>query len=335
METLAHGWLHGDFCWTDWDAAADKARIDFANYIGVHRSMVATVSSLSEAAATVAGSVPAGVVVLAEDEFRSNLLPWWGTGRSSVRVARRREGVSRTQSLIEAIDSDVVLVAVSEVLSNDGERVDLAKVRQACADKNARLFVNLTQSLGVLNTDLAELDADYVAVHGYKWMLCPRGAAWLVVREDRMDEMTPLVPSWKTTGPPIGYFGGPYRQADDMSRCDAAPAWFSWIGARSALKLLASLGRGQVEWHCLRLAEAFTESAHVLGFRGASLGAPSHIVSVELGNLDPIAVNYALMQRKIKATVHNGRLRVGFHYFNSLDDVACVTELLMDLRSQY
>lgn len=91
----------------------------------------------------------------------------------------------------------------------------------------ARLFVNLTQSLGALRFDPAEVRPDYFATHGYKWLLCPRGAAWLVTRPDRVDELEPLAPSWKSTAPPHGYFGGPADLAPDAGRCDASPAWFS------------------------------------------------------------------------------------------------------------
>jgi hypothetical protein len=62
----------------------------------------------------------------------------------------------------------------------------------------ARMFVDATQSLGVLDLGLTASRPDYLAVYGYKWLLRPRGAAWLVTRH--YGELRPLLPSWKSAG---------------------------------------------------------------------------------------------------------------------------------------
>src|SRR5215469_8188277 len=108
-------------------------------------------------------------------------------------TARLRRGTSEASTARSAIDEATALVAVSEVLSIDGERVDLARLRAATDTVGARLFVDLTQSLGVLHPDLAAVRPDYLAVHGYKWLLCPRGAAWLVTPHH--NELHPLMPN--------------------------------------------------------------------------------------------------------------------------------------------
>ena len=135
------------------------------------------------------------------------------------------------------------------------------------------------------------MQPDYLAVHGYKWLLCPRGAAWLVTRDDRVGELRPLAPNWRSAGPPYGYFGLPMRLAGDAARCDASPAWFSWVGACAALRLLGSLDAGRVERHCLGLAAR-------------------------------------LSRRGIRVTSLGDRIRFGFHYFNNDHDVDRTVEAL-------
>ena len=75
-------------------------------------------------------------------------------------TARLRRGTSEASTARSAIDEATALVAVSEVLSIDGERVDLARLRAATDAVGARLFVDLTQSLGVLRPDLAAVRPD-------------------------------------------------------------------------------------------------------------------------------------------------------------------------------
>jgi selenocysteine lyase/cysteine desulfurase len=161
---------------------------------------------------------------------------------------------------------------------------------------------------------------DYLAVHGYKWLLCPRGAAWLVTRADRVGELRPLAPNWRSSGPPYGYFGLPAGLADDAARCDASPAWFSWVGACAALRLLRSLDADRVERHCLDLATQFTSHAADLGLARVTGGPPSQIVVVCTAEAERLAE--LLRQQGIRATALGDRLRFGFHYFNNGDDLA-------------
>src|SRR6266498_852829 len=313
-------WSSGEFDRHAWDAATGQARELFARLVGVDPATVSTLGSLAEAAATVAGSLPPGRIVVAADEFRSNLFPWLAQPRHHVVLVPVRDGATPVEDLIEALNEETLLLAVSEVTSREGQRLDLPALRAATDRFGARLFVDLTQSLGALRFDGDAARPDYLAVHGYKWLLCPRGAAWLATRPDRVEELRPLAPSWKSTGPPYGYFGGPMRVAGDAARCDSSPAWFSWVGACAALRLLGELDPDQVEQHCLDLATRFASQAATMGLRRVANGPPSQIVVLGTANAERIAGR--LRQYGIRATALGDRIRFGFHYFNNRHDVA-------------
>jgi selenocysteine lyase/cysteine desulfurase len=318
LRDTVSAWSSGEFDWRTWDCAAEDARQLFARFIGVEPGTVSAVGSLAEASATVAGSLPRGRVVVAEDDFRSNLFPW---------LARHDVVAVPADRLADALDEDTALLAVSEVTTKDGRRRDLRALRAATDAVGARLFVNLTQSLGALRFDPL-IRPDYLAVHGYKWLLCPRGAAWLVTRPDRVGELAPLAPNWKSTPPPHGYFGGPMHLADDAARCDASPAWFSWVGACAALRLIGSLDPARVEEHCLGLARCFAEGAQALGFRLAA--EPSHIVVLYARQPDRVASRWA--EHGVRATAGPDRVRFGFHYFNAEADVTTALTALRAAR---
>jgi selenocysteine lyase/cysteine desulfurase len=313
------GWQEGSLGAADWEAAEPRARSGFARYLGVPQAHVALMGSVAEAATTVAASLPGrgGTVVVGDSEFRSNLFPWLALATRGHRVIRvPAGGASRTESLLAAIDERTALIVVSHVLSTDGERADLVQLRAAADAVGARIFADVTQSLGVLGMDLATSRPDYLAVHGYKWLLCPRGAAWLVT--SLYDELRPLMPSWKS-GADGGYFGGSLRLAAGAARCDTSPAWLSWIGAEAAISLLSALPATAVEKHCLGLAAAFLEGAPEAGAVTVSTGKPSHIAVVRVR--DPDAVTDRLRSGGVRARVLGDRLRVGFHYFNNDEDV--------------
>ena len=101
---------------------------------------------------------------------------------------------------------------------------------------------------------------------------------------------------------------------------DAVSAWFSWVGACAALRLLCSLDAGRVERHCLDLATRFTSHAADLGLARVTGGPPSQIVVVRTAEAERLAG--LLRQQGIRATALGDRLRFGFHYFNNGDDLA-------------
>lgn len=319
------GWQEGSFGAADWEAAAPRARAGFARYLGVPEEHVALMGSVAEAAATVAASLPSqgGTVVVGDGEFRSNLFPWLALEARGYRIIRAPDGGSRTESLLAAIDERTALIAVSHVVSADGERVDLVRLRAAADAAGAQIFADVTQSLGVLGMDLAASRPDYLAVHGYKWLLCPRGAAWLVTRH--YDELRPLMPGWNSAADG-GYFGGTLRLAAGAARCDTSPAWLSWIGAEAAIALLSALPASAVERHCLDLAAAFRHGALEVGAMPVGTGQASHIAVVRVR--DPDTVSARLRAAGVRARLLGDRLRVGFHYFNNHEDVAAALSAL-------
>ncbi|MEV1286318.1 aminotransferase class V-fold PLP-dependent enzyme [Micromonospora sp. NPDC049679] len=328
LSATLDAWLAGDFDWLAWDHTPQDVRTLFARYVGVDPDAVALMGSVAEGATTVARSLPPGRIVVSDEEFRSNLFPWLQLDPATHDVVRvtARDGAVRTEDLVAACGEGTVLLAVSEVLSRDGVRADLAALRAATDQVGARLFIDASQSLGVLHLDFAALRPDYVAVHGYKWMFCPRGAAWLVVREDRQRELRPLLPSWKSTPLPHGYFGGGFEPGPGMARCDTSPAWLSWIGAEAALGIHLRLDPVETERHSIALAQAFLEGAEKRGATPVASGLPSQIAAVHVR--DPGLVRERLRERRVKATMTENRLRVGFHYFNHERDLEAVLSAL-------
>jgi selenocysteine lyase/cysteine desulfurase len=66
------------------------ARSRFARYLGVPAGHVALMGSVAEAATTVAMSLPErnGTILVGDDEFRSNLFPWFALRARVYRIIR-------------------------------------------------------------------------------------------------------------------------------------------------------------------------------------------------------------------------------------------------------
>lgn len=331
LKTAIDRWTSGDFAWTDWVDAGEQARRLLAGLLGVSPSTVALLASTGEAAATVAKDLPPGDIVIGDLEYRSLLFPFMSAADAEHRLVRATSGARgvRTRDLLAAITKRTRIVVVSDVLSQDGHRLDLRRLREAADSVDAQLFVDATQSLGALRFDYDRIRPDYLVVHGYKWLLTPRGAAFLVVRDSLVGSLRPLAPNVQSSVDGM-YFGGTLSPWPTAARLDTSPAWLSWVGARPALELLSALDPRHVEDHCLDLASQFRDAARDLGYQALDPQGGSQIVTVEVPNPSQLAA--ALREHRIRCLTPADRMRVGFHYFNNSNDLEAVVAALRDGR---
>jgi selenocysteine lyase/cysteine desulfurase len=295
---------------TDFDADVAAARAGYASLIGVRPEDVAIGGSVSALAGLVAASLPDGArVVVAREEFTSVTFPF---------AAQADRGLTVTPVPLEELPSvagAADVVAVSVVQSADGRIVDLDAVRSAVEGTRTLVLLDVTQAVGWLPLDLAWADA--VVAGGYKWLLSPRGCAWMAISGRLLPRVRPSNANWYAgTDPWTSIYGLPLRLADGARRLDTSPAWFSYVGAAVALPWLASLDRAAVHTHCVALADHFL----------ALLDLPpqkSAIVSVDLpGATDRLAA------AGIVAAGRAGRARLAFHLYNDESDARAAANAL-------
>ena len=309
-EALA-GWRRGRVTPPEFDESVRRARAAWARLSGVAAADVAIGASVSALVGLVAAALPhTARVLVAEGEFTSVLFPFLAQQPRGVQV--REAPLDR---LAEAVDASVDLVAVSAVQSSDGRLVDLDAVVAAAGQVGAQVLLDTTQSCGWLPVDCSRVD--YSVCAAYKWLLSPRGVAFMSVRPERLAALTPHAACWYAGGDIwSSIYGSPLRLSTDARRLDTSPAWFSWLGAAPALELLADLDPAAVQAHDVGLANAFLDR---LGREPGN----SAIVSVDV----PDAAQ-RLAAAGVRTAVRAGRVRASFHLYNTLDDVELAARAL-------
>jgi selenocysteine lyase/cysteine desulfurase len=302
----------------DMFADVEACRSAFARLTGVPATRVATGASVATFTGLVAASLPPGAEVLtAEADFSSLVNPLYTRGDLKVR------GVP-LERIAESVGPETALVAVSAVQSADGRIADLAALREAARTHGARTLIDASQSNGWLPLDAG--DFDFVAAVAYKWVLCPRGVAFLVVPEDlgQAAGLRPLFAGWASGEHPWDSCYGPVEElAHSARRFDESPALFSYTGARHSLALIEELGVDAVHAHDTALAGRFREGLASLGH--APVPAPgSAIVSVPgLGHRQG-----ELSAAGVQVSDRAGNLRAAFHVYNTQADVDRLLDVL-------
>jgi selenocysteine lyase/cysteine desulfurase len=304
-------WRGGLTSWEHWGDATEGSRAAFGRLVGVRPRDVAVSATVSQLIGLVAAALPKGARVVApEIDFASLLFPF---------LVQEARGVEVTTvplaELAEAVDARTSLVAVSAVQSSTGEVADLDAITAAARHHGALVAVDATQAVGWLPVDASQLD--FVACAAYKWLMSPRGTAFMAVRPERLDTLLPLGAGWYA-GEDVHatYYGPPLRLAGHARRLDLSPAWFSWVGTQPALELVERIGVDRIHAHDVALANRFR----------TGLGLPpgdSAIVTTDVPGAEE-----RLARVGIRASVRAGALRVSFHVYNTEADVDAALDAL-------
>jgi selenocysteine lyase/cysteine desulfurase len=307
LQRALEDWRHGRTSWEGWGEDTDRARAVFARLVKTRSEHVAIGSTVSGLVGLVAASLPAGTRIVVPDiEFTSTLFPFMVQPELEVITVAPAQ-------LAEAIDETVGAVAFSAVQMSTGEVADLDAILAAAGAHDVLTLVDATQAVGWLPVDANRFD--FLVAAGYKWLLSPRGTAWMAVAPERLESILPAQAGW-FAGEDVykAYTGPPLRLASDTRRLDTSPAWFSWVGALPALELLEAVGVEAIHEHDVGLANRC---------RAAMGMKPGNSAIVTLpGDAD------VLRNAGIQAAQRGDLVRVGFHLYNDEEDADRVADVL-------
>lgn len=223
------------------------------------------------------------------------------------------------------------LLMISHVTSPTALVLPVAALVERAAAAGILSFVDGAHAPGQVPLGLDELGADFYTGNCHKWLLSPKGAAFLHVRADRQDLVEPLAVSWgwRADQP------GPSRFVDehdwtgtrDPSACLAVPA---------ALAFRRAHDWERVAERCRELTVAAREL--LLPVVGAAAPCPARpwlaqMAAVPLPPVDPARLGAVLRERhriEVPVTTLGGRpwLRVSLQAYNSLHDIELLVAAL-------
>ncbi len=309
LQECLRTWQAGTMDATSFDEPVRAGRAGYAALVGVPVGAVAMAGTVSAALGLVAAAIPDGSrVATLPGEFTSTTFPF---------AAQSARGVTVTEldsDELVTVAGDYDVVTVSLVQSANGAVLDVDALRANVAGTHTLTVIDVTQAVGWKNVELAWADVTVAAV--YKWLLAPRGTTWMSLSDRVASMMTPHAANWYAGEEPWqSIYGLPLRLAEDARRFDASPAWFSALGAGLTLPWLASLDRDAVEAHALGLARRLRTELQLPPEESA-------IVSI------PTAAADELTRAGIRASIRAGAVRVGFHLYNTDDDLDRLLDVL-------
>ncbi|MCC0178205.1 aminotransferase class V-fold PLP-dependent enzyme [Waterburya agarophytonicola K14] len=137
------------------------------------------------------------------------------------------------------------LVVLSHLLWNTGQVLPLKEIAQTChnypAKHTVRLMVDAAQSVGSLDLNLPELEVDYYAFTGHKWLCGPAGVGGLYISKEAFGHLNPTFIGWR--GVKMDGKGKPIAWKQDGTKYEVATsAYPEYEGLRNAIALHQSWG---------------------------------------------------------------------------------------------
>jgi selenocysteine lyase/cysteine desulfurase len=336
---------HGNLYMSDSDEVGycETLRERAARLLHCDSAQVAIVAGASE----ILGQLPLllqprlnSTILAVSSDFPAITRPWLRLAALKdhrVRFVDDQPTCNLTDTLIEAIDENTAVVAVSSVQYATGTVVDISRLRRSTARVGARLIVDATQAAGAMRVDAAAWDADAVVASGYKW-LGGHGGVALAIMSPLLLEHIPPLPGWMGASDPFGFDATSVSLANDARRyTQSTMSYASMAGLTVAVEQLLSLGQARIEAHARTLAAMLVSDASKYGWQPfRSLGDPAaspHIISLGHPRESVQAVVESLRGHNIVCGIRGGRIRISLAPYNDASDVNTLIEAFARARS--
>lgn len=326
-----------------------------ARLIGADEKDVAIIESTTHGLSFAASAIPLETgdrVLLCDLEFLQLAVPWCQlrdrTG-IEIDVVPNRNGSILVEDIVKRITPRTKVVAISSVQWSNGFRCDLEGLSVLCREREIWLVVDAVQQLGALPMDVRETPVDILITGGHKWLNAPFGTGFLYVDGDRADRLRLPLAGYLSVEDPEGgwgqYFQTPtitpvreYRFVDAARRFEIGGTanYPGAIGLAASIELVLEIGQDRIATRIRELTDSLIDGLRDRGMDIVTPQDPGHrsgIVTFSVGSADR---NVALMEHlldhqvlvSVRYTSGVGGVRVSCHYFNSIDDVDRLLELL-------
>jgi selenocysteine lyase/cysteine desulfurase len=333
LDRKRHPW---EIAAADFYTGSDRLRAAFADLIHAKPDDVAIIPAASYGVSTAAANLPLGKgqsILVAEDQFPSNVYPWRERARereASVVTVPRPADFDWTRVVLEAIDdrkNRVAIVALPHCHWTDGGLFDLVAIGEACRARGIFLSLDVTQTLGALSLDLRRVQPDFLACATYKWLLGPYSLGLLYVSERWQKEGRPIEHNWIHRKGSENFA----RLVDYQDEFAEGARRFD-VGERSNFALVpgAEIAIRQIlEWGVENVSETLGGMTDAISVRARALDVATppegrhapHYIGLKLpGGLPPNLLE-ALARRKVYVSIRGSSVRVTPHLYNDVSDI--------------
>lgn len=239
-----------------------------------------------------------------------------------------------TERIVDAIDDQTQLVALSHVSFRSSYRVDVEAIVERAQQHGALVLLDVYQSAGAMELKARAWEVDFLIGGTIKWLCGGPACGYLYVRPELQNELEPKLTGWVAHASPFDFAPPPMRYTDSVRRfAQGTPGIPGLYSVIPGLQIIAEVGVKAVR------AESERRSEFIIDFaleRGWKINSPRDVNqrggSVMVYVDDGPAMVKRLAERSVFVDCRPGvGLRMSSHFFNTDEEVRAAMEILGEL----
>ena len=329
IQAKQHPWTISS---TDFFSSVETVRSLFSEIVGCDSGCVAIIPAVSYGIALAANNLPienGQSIVVLHDQFPSNVYSWRKVAspkKAVLKTVPRPADNDWTPALMDSIEDDTAVVAVSNCHWTDGTLIDLEKIGEKCRSKGAALVLDGIQSLGALPFSIKRVQPDFLVAGAHKWLLGPYSFGFCYV-DPKWHNGKALEENWMNRA-----------DSEDFSRLvdyrdsyqNGARRFDMGESSNFILSPIAAAALRQIlDWGVENIAETLQAKTDAIADRAEEIGlvvAPKHARAPHLiGVLKPGGFRKELpnllAQEKIFVSVRGESIRIAPHLYTTEEDI--------------
>ena len=323
---------------------ANRNRSLFCELIGAEDpERVVVIPSASYAIANIANNLPSNgrnKIVLLEEQFPSNYYIWKRVAEErnlQVEVIFRPEGETTWDDLvIQSIDRDTLVVAMSNIHWGDGTVFDIARIGKKAKESGCLFVLDGTQSIGAYPYVHSELNVNALVVSSYKWLLGPYGLGFAYLDEN-FDGGKPIEESWlnRLYSDDFQYltnYQSAYRGGARRYEVGEAPDFIKMPMIEASLRRLIEWKPENIQNYCRELVTPLFDELSAAGFRINHMEKLAyHLFGIRLPKeIDMNRVKESLARQRVIVSYRQDAIRISPNVYNTTSDIDALKNTLLE-----
>ena len=260
-----------------------------------------------------------------------------------------KEGFLDIENIKKAIKPNTRLIVTTHASNVCGTLIDIKSVGEVAKENNIIYLVDASQTAGVYDIDVKNMNIDMIAAPGHKCLLGPQGTGILYIREGLSIN--------------ISKEGGTGSKSEDLFQPDLLPDKYESgthntpgiVGLNEGVKFVLETGIEKIREHeeqlCEYMLNRLEEVPNIVIYGPKNSKKRAAVISINIDKMDSGEITFLLdseydiatrsgihcapLAHKTLGTLEQGSVRFSLGYFNTKEDIDKAIDALKDICKNY
>ena len=283
-------------------------------------------------------------IIISTHEHVGGASPWMALEKDFGAIVKLIDldfnGENNLQIIKDNITDKTKVVAFSHITCTTGMKLPAKDIVEFCRSKNIYSCIDGAQSLGMFPIDLRDINPDFYASSGHKWLFGPKGTGLLFINKNIIEHINPVFAgAYTDTKFDLNSLTMEYRKSAQREEYGTRNTPIT-LGLGSAFDFINAIGidniakRGRELVTRFRKSIASTPEIEILTPESDIYSAS--MITIRIKGKDNLKINPTLNKEKnlrmrgIYENNING-IRISFAIFNSFEEVDLLVDSLKDV----